>query len=139
MQPIDGAEGLRSRRAIALAGLGLWIAGLAFLSGPVRWELAHTYAHWIEGAEGNLPALTRSFALPILGLAEASFTAAVLTFCFWVALWLGAAAIAWLVWRARSRAELIEVLVLGAAIYGPLVILMLSVFAVGLWLPFSLL
>ena len=139
MQPTIGANGLKLRRSIALCGLGLWISTLAFLSGPVRWELAHTYAHRIEGTESNLPALTRSVALPVLGLAEASFTAVVLTLCFWAALWLGAAAIAWLVWRARSRAELLEVLVLGAAAYGPLVILMLSVFAVGLWLPFSLL
>jgi hypothetical protein len=138
MSRADEATGLRNRRALALAGLTIWIATLALLSGPARWEIAHTYAHWIDGAEESLPLLTDTVALPVLGLAETNPLSLTVRLLFWGSVWLGALALLRLVWKAQTREHLVEVLVLVAAIYVPLLILLLSVFAVSLWLPFSL-
>lgn len=127
------------RKVLALTGLATWVSVLTFLSGPARWELAHTYGHLIDGAEGDLPALTASVALPFLGLGPDGFVHALTKLLVWSVLWLGAAALVWLAWTAPDRRALTERLVLGLTIYVPAVVLLVSVLAVALWLPFSLL
>jgi hypothetical protein len=136
---VESTREIKNRRAVATAAVAVWLITLALLWGPARWELAHTYAHWIEGTDGNLPALTPAVALPVLGLGEPGMRAVAVRLLFWGFLWLGPVVILILVWRARTREELVEVLLLSVLTYGALVVFLSALLALGLWLPFSLL
>lgn len=137
MQPASESRSLQGRKVLATAAVVLWLATLALISGPARWEFAHTYAHWIEGAERDLPSLTRAIALPVLGLTDSTFSPTALLYL--AAVWLWPLAALWFIWRAPSRTTLQEIMSFSIALYGTLVFLASALLALGLWLPFSLL
>ena len=126
-------------RALATTALLIWLAALALASGPVRWELAHTYEHWIDGAGSSLPVLTTAVSLPVLGLSSSSLPSIAVRTLFWGLAWLGPATLLIGVWRARSREGLSDCLLFGGALYAASIILAVLLVSVGLWLPFSLL
>lgn len=116
-----------------------WLGVLGFVSGPVRWEIQHSYAHWIGDSRGDLPALTETVSLPVLGLGpHAPFTQLV-RFVFWTVLWLPPVLALELVRRADSRLKLLELLVLVGTGYIVTLLLAITLVALGLWLPFALL
>jgi hypothetical protein len=135
---------LRRRRLFASALLLLWLALLGLITGPLRWEFAHSYAHWIAGLGDTLPLPTYYLGLPLLGLPSpggsiwtgAPVWPAVL--CGLIA-WAGPLLLLLGVWRAPSRLALLEWLLLAGGAYA------LALLAIGLgalfslWLPFGLL
>jgi len=127
------------RKIAASVVVLLWVGTLALLAGPVRWEFAHTYSHWVGPAGTALPAPTLVVALPVLGLAPNSFAAAGVQLLFWGISWLGPAAILAGVWRAASPEIALERFLFGGALYGSLMLLLALVLAVSLLLPFGLL
>ncbi|MFQ5525516.1 MAG: hypothetical protein ACE5GX_04575 [Thermoanaerobaculia bacterium] len=135
----DGAKQLRLLRALATAALLIWLATLAFVSGPARWKFAHTYEHWIDGLENSLPMLTKEASLPVLGLGPSSLPSLLGRIVFWGLAWLEQLALLAWVWRAGSRQQLSECVLMGGALYGAGMLLAMLLVAFGLWLPFSLL
>jgi len=135
----DGAKQLRLPRALATAALLIWLATLAFVSGPARWEFAHTYEHWIDGLENSLPMLTKEVSLPVLGLGPSSLPSLLVRTVFWGLAWLGPLALLAWVWRSGSRQQLSECFLMGGTLYGASMLLATLLVLVGLWLPFSLL
>lgn len=130
---------LGERKAAATGVVLLWTATLALLAGPVRWEFAHSYAHWVAPARETLPAPTDTVALAVLGLAGDSVSTALVQLLFWGIAWVGPAAILVGVWRAESAESVLERFVFGGALYASLMLLLSLVVAVSLWLPFGLL
>ena len=129
----------RSNKILATLVIGLWLVVLGFVSGPMRWEFQHTYAHWIEGAGADLPSLTKSFALPVLGLGSSGAGAVLLRCLVWSVSWLLPLFLLVRVWRSASRLRLVEVVLMGGLGYGSAMALLTALLALGLWLPFSLL
>ncbi len=139
MNRSDDRTTLRMAKAAATAAVVPWLIALVLVSGPVRWELSHTYEHWIEGVGSDLPALTTAVALPVLGIGPSRPSGLLVRWVFWTVLWLGPAPLLLLVWRSDAQRRLLEVLVLGGGGYAGVVVLFAIVVAMGLWLPFSLL
>ena len=129
---------MTTKKVLASATLLPWLVTLGFIFGPGRWELAHTYAHLIEGTQDSLPLLTRSLSLPVLGIAPSSTGALAAAILFWGFTWLGLAGLLALIWRARTREDLLDRFVYGAALYAGCVLLLFTLAVVGLALPFAL-
>lgn len=127
------------RRVLGSIVIVVWLGTLAFIAGPARWELAHTYEHWIEGLGKNLPTLTTIVGLPILGVGTPSVTSMLVRGLFWAFSWLGPAALLIGAWRIKSQQTLAEWFLYGGALYLAVMLLALAVVMVGLWLPFALL
>ena len=130
---------MRTRRILASALLLAWLGIALFVGGPVRWEVAHTYGHLIEGAVGDLPTLARAVALPFLGVGESSFGSTVVCWTVLAWAWLGPVALIACVCRARSGEAVSDCLLFGGAAYWSILLAVLAVMAVSLWLPFALL
>ena len=129
---------MTTKKILASAVLLPWFVSLGFVSGPVRWELAHTYGHLLEDAQYSMPLLTRDLALPVLGIAPNSPGALATAIIFWSFIWLGCAGLFVSIWRARTREELLDRFVYGGTLYFGCVVLAFTVTAVGLALPFAL-
>ena len=130
---------MTTKKTLASAALLPWLVTLAFIFGPVRWELAHTYGHLIEEAQDSLPLLTRTLSLPVLGIAPSSpgtFAVAVL---FWGIIWLGLFGFVGAIWRARTREDLLERFVYGGTLYAGCLLLLFTLATFGLALPFTFL
>lgn len=127
------------KKAIASAALLPWVITLGFISGPVRWELAHTLNHFLERSDGSLPLLTARLSLPVLGIAPFSPAAVITAILFWGITWLGLGGLFVLIWRARTREDLLDRVVFGGAFYAGCVLLLFTLAAIGLALPFLLL
>ena len=140
MRSSDKEAGLRSKKVFAGAAIALWLVVLAFVSGPMRWEFQHTYAHWIGDLDGNtLPTLTGTVSLPILGIGEPGLGRLLVRCVFWGVVWLVPCAIIFVVCRAKTRQNLVEALLLSAIGYVAALALFSAVLMLGLWLPFALL
>jgi hypothetical protein len=127
------------RRVLGSIAIVVWLGTLAFVAGPARWELAHTYEHWIEGLGKNLPALTTTVGLPILGVGTPSMTARLLRGFFWAFAWLSPVGLLIGVWRIKSQQALAEWFLYGGALYLAVMLLAFAVTVVSLWIPFGLL
>ncbi len=114
-----------------------WLAVLVFFAGPVRWELAHGYRLLIGQPGSDLPLLTFRFSLPVLDAGSAGSEGLLIAFLFWAFIWLGVAWLIALIWRSRTREDLMERFTFGAAFYFGSVFLLVSVVIVGLLLPFA--
>ncbi|MGV8039734.1 MAG: hypothetical protein AB2L07_06560 [Thermoanaerobaculaceae bacterium] len=130
---------MRVRRVLGSIVIVVWLGTLAFVAGPARWELAHTYEHWIDGLGKNLPALTTIVGLPILGVGTPSMTSTLLRVPFWAFAWLGPVGLLIGAWRIESQQALAEWFLYGGALYLAVMLLAFVVMAVSLWIPFSLL
>ena len=139
MRQPAGEPGLRERKLAAIMAIACWLVALGLLFGPARWELGHSYAHWIEGAEENLPTLTRKVALPVLGIEPSGLSSWLIFLVFWGYLWLTPIAMTLLVRRVPSRERLIETLVLMVFGYSALAAVLLVPVLLGLTAPFLLL
>jgi hypothetical protein len=128
---------MTTNKILASAVLVPWIVTVGFICGPVRWELAHSYAHHLEEAQYSLPLLTRCLSLPVLGIATSSPGGFVIAGLFWGFIWLGLVGLFVLIWRARTREDLLDRFVFGAALYAGCVLLLFSLTVVGLALPFA--
>jgi len=98
--------------------------------------LGHAYLHWLQslGSPPALPALTRAFSLPLLGLHEHATTGPWLTWLAWGSAALWPVLIAAGVVRGRLPSTSITALML------PWLSLLLAaalLAALGLWLPFA--
>ena len=125
-----------ARKALGSLALLIWLGTLAFVSGPVRWEYAHSYAHLVEDAGNELPLLTVVIALPVLGLASPTFGSVLLQLVFWSVTWLGPVAILFGVWRAENQSLVTDRLVYGGGLYGSVIVLFATLVAVSLRMPF---
>ncbi len=130
---------MTTKKVIASGALLPWVITLGFICGPVRWELAHTFNHLLEGSDGSLPLLTANLSLPVLGVAPFSPVAVATAILFWGLTWLGLVGLFVLIWRAKTREDLIDHVVFGGAFYAGYVLLFFTLTAVGLALPFLLL
>ncbi len=130
---------LMPRKVAATAALAIWLAVVALVWGPVRWEFAHTYQHWIEDWESHLPVLTTAVSLPVLGLGSSTVASFLVRTLFWGLAWLGPAILLLGVWRARTPESLTELLLLGWPLYAASLLLLLVLVILGLWIPFGLL
>lgn len=129
---------LHVKKLVAMAAVVVWLVLLGLLSGPVRWELRHSYEHRIGASEADLPAPTRTFSLPVLGIGPRGPSELLVQLGFWAVAWLPPVVSLSLVWRATSSRGLLEVLVLGGAGYVALLSLLVTLVVLGLWLPFAL-
>ena len=127
------------KKVIASAALLPWAITLGFICGPVRWELAHTFNHLLEGSDGSLPLLTANLSLPVLGIAPFSPAAVTTAVLFWGIIWLGLGGLIVLIWRARTREDLLDRFLFGSTFFAGYVLLLFTLTAVGLALPFFLL
>ncbi len=123
-------------KSVATVALLPWFVILAFLSGPVRWELAHAYDHLVQGLGTDLPLLTLRLSMPVLDAGSTGGVGLVTAILFWSFVWLGASWLIVLIWRSRNREDLMDRFVFGAAFYFGSVFLLVSAVVVGLWLPF---
>jgi len=124
-------------RLLATVVVVVWILTLLFLAGPVRWELAHTYAHAIGSMRDALPLPTVHVALPILGLGETTPGSLLVRGLFWAFAWSLPIVVLAGVWR--SRGDVMAWLMLGGMLYLSVMAAALAVVAFSLWLPFALL
>jgi hypothetical protein len=129
---------LRRRRLLASALLLLWLAMLGLIAGPLRWEFAHSYGHWIAGLGDALPLPTFYLGLPLLGLSPPAAPGWPAALCGLIA-WGGPLVLLAGVWRAPSRLALLEWLLLGGGGYALLMLGIGVAVLFSLWLPFSLL
>jgi hypothetical protein len=128
---------MRIRKLLATAALAVWTVCVYLLTGPIRWELAHTYHHLIEHTDYQLPAPTRTIALPVLELGPDGVGVWLVRWVFLGLAWLGPPLLLVAVWRASSEHEVTERLVYGGALYVAVFALLTILFALGLWLPFA--
>lgn len=127
------------RKVLGSVVVLIWLVTLAFVSGPARWEYAHTYEYRIEELGDALPLLTVVVGLPILGLGSLTPESFVVRVLFWGVTWVGPAILLIGMWNAESRDVLSDWLLYGGTIYLSLMLLFAVIVVVGLWLPFSLL
>ena len=127
------------KRIFATAALLTHLAMLIVVSGPFRWELAHTYEHMIMGAEGYLPVLTNIIALPILGIGSHDLLIGVAVSLIWCVLWLPAFVLLFGVWRIQLERKLDDWLLYGGMLYVSISFLIFIVIILSLVLPFALL
>jgi len=127
------------KRILGSITLMIWLGTLAFVAGPVRWEFAHTYDHWMEGLGDSLPSPTKNVGLPFLGLGHSSLAASILIGLFWAIAWLSPVGLLIGIWRTRSDHALSDWLLYGGALYCSLMFLASVVILLSLWLPFALL
>lgn len=130
---------MKIRKTVVLLVILVWVAGLAFLAGPVRWELANTYAHVISDVGNNLPMLTMHVALPLLGLSGPSPYALAVQIGVGCWLGLGLLVLAFALLRAKTPADLGEWLLYGGTLYCSVAFLFAVIFIVSLLLPWGLL
>lgn len=130
---------MKYRRIVAFGAIGIWLIALGFVSGPARWEFAHTYEIWIKGFEKNLPELTTVLALPLLEIGESSALSIFLSGAICAIAWLGPVVLLVGVWRAPNREALSDWLLYGGALYASLMALFVALIAVSFWLPFGFL
>lgn len=124
---------------MASAALLIWLATLVFIFGPARWEYAHTYKHRIESLGSSLPILTEEVGLSLLGLGRTGVLSTFVVVLVWGVTWIGPLILLLGTWRVHSREALSDLLLFGSLLYGSFLALFLTVTAVSLWLPFSLL
>ena len=126
-----------TRRLIALASLLIWLLILAFLTGPVRSEYAHTYAHRIQPLD-SIPVITNVVGLRLLGLGRSTFLANVVVVVMCGVTWIGPIVLLVQSWRVDTREMLSDWLLYGGLLYATIMGLFLLLVAFSLWLPFSL-
>jgi hypothetical protein len=126
------------QKYLILLVIGLWYALLGVMFLIVRPELAYSYGHWLGGFAGNLPQLTSTLSLPVLGPAFSTpsqdYSAA-----FWLTwgfLFLPPALALHRLRRVGNDIDFTNGL-LWAAIYLLLALLLGTMVTFGLWLPFS--
>ncbi len=127
---------MKTKRILASAALLPWAVTIGFILGPLRWEVAHTYEHLIGETQYDLPLLTLRLTLPVLGIAPASTGARIVSILFFSLVWLGLAGLYVLIWRARSRDDLLDRFVFGSTFYFGSVAFVVTLVAFGLALPF---
>ena len=127
------------KRISVTAALLVYLATLAVVCGPMRWELAHTYEHIVSGTEGNLPLLTEYIALPILGIGSHGAAVGFLVFLIWSILWLPVVVLLVGTWRIRSEKMLDDCLLYGGFLYLSATLLISVVVIISFLLPFALL
>jgi len=115
----------------------LWLMILVLFCGPIRWEFAHTYAHWVEGLGDNLPVPTIMIGLPLLGLSYSGLESIILSSLIWLVIW-GVPLYLLLQLTRTSRVEQVRDLILfGGGLYACILIVICAFFFFSLWLPFS--
>ena len=117
----------------------IWLVTLAFIAGPARWELAHTYQRLITELGDSLPLLTSIIGLPVLGLGASTFLSIVVRVLFWGVIWVTPLILLIGVWKASTREVLSDWLLFGGALYAVLMTLFMALVIVSLLLPFGLL
>ncbi len=127
------------RKILGTVIILIWLMTLAFISGPARWELAHTYQHLIEDMAESMPLLTSVVGLPILGIEQGRPGSVVVRVLFWGFTWLGPLIRLVGIWRAKARDVLSDWLLYGGTIYCSIMVLLALVIAVSLWIPFGFL
>jgi len=130
---------MSGRQRLAALPLLLWMLLLGMIAGPIRWEFAHTYSHWIAGVEDALPTPTRLIGLPLLDLGETNLLTLLTTGLCWGIVWGGPVALLAGIRRTSSREGLLEWLLYGGSLYAVLLLAVATAAAFSLWLPFSLL
>lgn len=128
------------KQALGSVILLVWFITLAFISGPVRWEVAHTYQHLVDRLENSLPLPTKVVGLPVLGLG--ALTPLSIAYSYGV---LGGCLVGSGVFAPRNMAcattwkALSDWLMLGGTLYTSTMFLFVVVIVFSLWLPFGLL
>jgi hypothetical protein len=129
---------LKSRLLVTLIVCSWYgLQGLMFVI--VRPELAYSYGHWLHGLGENLPALTASLSLPVLGpeISTANQDFHPVFWVVWAALLLPPLLLLRQAWRAQDRLALLETAFCWGAIYLLAAAGLAVLVALGLWLPFS--
>lgn len=125
-------------KTLAMLVIGLWYILLGIVFFIVRPELAYSYGHWLHGFSNNLPQITASLSLPILGPAFSS-TIQTYSTLFWLAwglLSLPPLLLLYFVWRSNDS-QWVVAGTLWSGVYLLLTAILLIFVAFGLWLPFS--
>ena len=125
------------QKIFALLMVIIWLVLLAFVCGPVRWDFSHTYAHWIEGLGIALPRPTLLIGLPILGLAYPDIWSVILSIIIWITLWGAPLYMLFHLIRTQKEQQIHDLILYGAGLYGCIVMLISTIVAFSLWLPFS--
>jgi len=129
---------MRADRILSFSVIVIWLITLIFVAGPVRWEFAHSYGHWISGIGDELPLPTALIGLPILNIGEVSPSSIAVRVVFWSAVWLGPIILLLGVWRAIPE-NVANWMLYGGVLYATIVISLAIAICFSLWLPFSLL
>lgn len=127
------------KQALGSVILLVWFITLAFISGPVRWEVAHTYQHLVDRLENSLPLPTKVVGLPVLGLGALTPLSIAIVMVFWGVAWLGPVFLLLGIWRTTTWKALSDWLMLGGTFYTSTMFLFVVVIVFSLWLPFGLL
>lgn len=129
-----------SQKKWILLTVGLWLLllVLVLVCVPIRWELAHSYAHLIKDTGNELPALTIKLGLPLLGIAYSGVGSIFISLAIWLILWGGILFILFKLARASTTEQIRDIMVIQGGFYGSIVVIISILFIFSLWLPFSL-
>lgn len=125
------------QKKMTLLTIFLWLFILALIAGPIRWEFAHTYAHWVEGLGNNLPVPTTIIGLPILGLDYSGLSSVFLSSIIWLVIW-GIPLFLLILFARASQAEQIrDIAIFGGGLYLCVFTGICAYLIFSLWLPFA--
>lgn len=125
------------QKKIALLIVILWLLLLALVCGPIRWEFAHTYAHWVEGLGDNLPVSSTMVGLPLLGLSYSGLESIILSSLVWLAIWGGPLYLLLKLTRTSKVEQIRDLTLFGGVLYACILIGICAFFFFSLWLPFG--
>ena len=105
--------------------------------GPVKWQLAYSYHHWLGDPRLSMPSLTANWALPVLGPGGLEGSPTALYYAFWALVLLPPAVLAWRTWTDASESATLQRFVYWGSSYALVVGLAYMLVLFGLWLPSS--